>query len=86
MPFSFSMLSSNVAIFVSYVVSIFYNINVLCCHPFTDKAFILVHKFDDAVVVFGVLIAYPTTLQDFQRFERHFYRFYPFAVYAGGKY
>lgn len=86
MPFSFSMLSSNVTIIVSYVVSIFYNINVLCCHPFTDKAFVLVYKFNNTVVVFGVLIANATTLQNFQCFERHFYRFYPFAVYAGRKY
>ena len=37
-------------------------------------------------MVFGVLIANATTLQNFQCFERHFYRFYPFAVYAGRKY
>ena len=80
MPFSFSMLSSNVTIIVSYVVSIFYNINVLCCHPFTDKASVLVYKFNNAVVIFGIFVANATTLQDFQRFERHFYRFYPFAV------
>ena len=80
MPFSFSMLSSNVTIIVLYVVYIFYNINVLCSHPFTDKAFVLVYKFDNAVMVFGILVANATTLQDFQRFERHFYRFYPFAV------
>lgn len=43
---------------------------MLCCvHPLTDKSGIVLHKSDDAVVVLGIGIAYPSALYHFQRFQ-----------------
>ena len=41
---------------------------MLCCvHPLTDKFGIVLHKPDDAVMVLGIGIAYPSALYHFQR-------------------
>jgi len=51
-------------------------------HPFTDKIGVLVHKGDDALVVFGVGVAYSTTLHHFKGFQANFNRFYALAFYG----
>ena len=71
--------------FKSYFHIILYYRLILCCvHPLTDKFGIVLHKPDDAVVVLGIGIAYPSALYHFQRFQTDFYRFNPFAVNGGG--
>ena len=43
--------------------------SILCrFHPLAVKVGVLVHKGDDAVVVFGVLVAYATTLHHLKSF------------------
>ena len=56
--------------FKSYFHIVLYYRLILCCvHPLTDKSGIVLHKPDDAVVVLGIGIAYPSALYHFQRFQ-----------------
>ena len=71
--------------FNSYFHAVMYYKLILCCvHTLTDKSGIVLHKSDDAVVVLGIGIAYPSALYHFQRFQTDFYRFNPFAFNGGG--
>ena len=47
----------------------YYKLILCCVHTLTDKFGIVLHKSDDAVVVLGIGIAYPSALYHFQRFQ-----------------
>ena len=44
----------------------YYKLILCCVHTLTDKSGIVLHKSDDAVVVLGIGIAYPSALYHFQ--------------------
>ena len=60
---------------------------MLCCvHPLTDKVDIVVHKVDDAVVIFGVGITQTSALHYLKSLQGYFYRLDALAVNGGREY
>lgn len=67
----------------SHTLQVYFEIYKSSTHPFADKFGIALYKADDAVVVFGIGIAYTSALQNFHLRQRNFYRFYPFPINGG---